>query len=144
MHVNDSRKYSSFSAEFFSVKERNSNENFFKVSQRQFLCFKKKWRASHSDFVKYFHDQWLLKNEQWFEKAAVGQPSNNNDSEYTNGVIKTEYTMRDRLVLVGQVLTCVLQIVSDWSETQNPESANCIEYATTPKVSLPVWTAACQ
>ena len=32
----------------------------------------------------------------------------------------------------------------EWSETRNPESANCIEYATTPKVSLPEWTKAYQ
>ena len=47
--------------------------------------------------------------------------------------------MRDRLP-IRQFLSIVLRIVFDWSETRNPESENCIEYATTPKVSLPEGT----
>jgi len=105
--------------------------------------FLKKWTAIHPDFVKYFREQWISKNYQWFEGAAVGQPSSNNGLEATNGVIKSEHTMRERLP-VGQFLSTTLEIVLQWSETRDPESANCIEYATTPKVSLPQWTKAYQ
>ena len=98
--------------------------------------FLKKWKAIHPDFVKYFREQWLSKNDLWFEGAAVGQPSSNNGLEFTNGVIKSEHTMRERLP-VGQFLSTVLRIVLEWSETRNPESANCIESVSYTHLTLP-------
>lgn len=105
--------------------------------------FLRKWKTLHPEFVKYFQAQWLAKNDQWFEGAALGMPSTNNGLEATNGVIKSEHTLRERLP-VGQFLNCVVDIVTEWSHVRDPTSVNCVQFATTPTWSLSLWTQAFQ
>ena len=55
------------------------------------------------EFVTYFEEQWFDKNQNWYEGAALGQPSTNSGIESTNAAIKRGHTLRERLP-VGQVL----------------------------------------
>ena len=105
--------------------------------------FLKKWQKVQPEFVTYFKEQWLDKNEQWYEGAALNYSSTNNGLESTNAIIKAEHTMRERLP-VGQFLSVMVEIVNEWSDRRNPVSPNCIKFKKTPKVSLAEWTKAFQ
>ncbi len=61
----------------------------------------KKWKGNNDakEFMSYFKDTWLDRNEGWYEGHAPGYPSTNNGLESINRCIKDEHTLRSRLRL---------------------------------------------
>lgn len=120
------------------------HENQFVQASKLFL---KKWRKNSSkqvqDFITHFEQEWLIKYPNWYEGAAVGLPSTNNGLESTNGVIKTEFTFRERKP-VGEFLGCVTEMLNTWSQRRDPQSVNCVFFEETPTNSLSLWTKAYQ
>jgi len=127
------------------LKEKHINDSWkFEFSQPNFLAWGNKiWTEIFVLEGSSGVSKKMEGNSSWLREIFLGavkrHPSSNNGLKSTNSVIKAEHTMWERLP-VGKFIFSVLQIVSEWSETRNPESANCIEYATTPKVSLLEWT----
>ena len=106
--------------------------------------FLKKWRTTKDSRVldvDYFDKEWQKKYPNWYEGAAENYPSTNNALEATNGVIKKEHTLRERLP-VGQFLNCMAEMVKKWSEARDSSSINCVLFAETKSVSLKMWTSA--
>ena len=97
--------------------------------------FLAKWQKEQDpviqNFIQYFESQWLSANSSWFEGAASGFPSTNNGLEATNAWIKRGHTLRERLP-VGQFLKSATDLVENWSQRHNPDSANCIRFADSP------------
>lgn len=112
-----------------------------------FAMFLEKWqKKKHSrvnNFLEYFEKEWFQKYPNWYEGAAPGHPSTNNGVESTNAAIKRENTLRERLP-VGQFLTCMAEMVEQWSRRRDPSSINCVTFAETPIPSLQLWTEAFQ
>lgn len=133
----------SFKRDLTTLQSSQDADTFQKASQ----LFIKKWKTSRNprvlDLLNYVEKQWLIKNECWFEGAAVGYPSTNNGLESTNAVIKREFSMRERMP-VGQFLKKVVHLVRHWSEKRNPDSINCTPFTEIPNISLQLWTAAYQ
>ena len=96
--------------------------------EKAFNLFKKKWNRVKDrrvkDFVSYFEEQWFDKNWNWYEGAALGQPSTNNGIESTNAAIKRSHTLRERLP-VGQFLNDLERLITKWSKSRDP---NCVNY----------------
>ena len=105
--------------------------------------FLKKWSTINPDFVKYFHDQWISKNMNWYESAAPGKPSTNNGLEGTNAVIKAEHILKERLP-EGQFLLCAMDVLETWSTKRNPTSINCVPFAHIHTSTSQEWTCAYQ
>ena len=91
-----------------------------------------------TDCVTHFCDQWLSKNCNWYEGAALGYPSTNNSIESTNVVVKRKHTFRERLP-VGQFSNAMVGIRQKWSRDRKPMSVNCIPFCQVPSVSLRQW-----
>ena len=112
-----------------------------------FNLFLKKWRKKRNsrvtDFVNYLEKEWFLKYPNWYEGDSLGQPSSNNGLESTNGVIKRNKTLRERLP-VGQFLNCTAEMIQKWSRCRDPLSVNSAPYAEAATPSLKLWTDAFQ
>lgn len=54
--------------------------------------FVQKWSLVSDDLMKYFQEEWLSKNRNWFEAFARRTPSTNNCIESFNNVVKTCHT----------------------------------------------------
>ena len=93
------------------------------------------------DCVSYFCDHWLLTNNNWYEGIALGTSSTNNGIESTNGVIKRENALRERLP-VGQFLNTASNILKKWFTDRQPECTNYKPFHENPSVSLRQWTDA--
>jgi hypothetical protein len=127
-----------------STLQMAANREIFLKAVDLFFCKWKKYSDPRVvDFLTYFREQWIEKNENWFEGAAPGYPSTNNGLESTNSAVKREHTFRERLPL-GQFLCVVTEMVEKWSNRRDPSSINCVEFAETPSISLKNWTAAYQ
>lgn len=97
-------------------------------------AFIEKWQ-SENDFVKYFKDQWLILNKNWYLGVHFGSPATNNGLESFNRIIKDEYTLRERLPL-SFFLNVADEMVSTWS---SQHSSNKV-FAESLTLSLKLWT----
>lgn len=61
------------------------SEGLFKSAMALFV---KKW-AAYNNFIKYFTDEWINHNPNWYEGAELNVPSSNNALEATNKIFKT-------------------------------------------------------
>ena len=116
------------------------DEITFTIASRLFL---QKCKKEYPDFFKYFEEQWLSKNAEWYEGAALTFPSTNNGLEATNAWLKRAQTFGERLP-VGQFLNNMTDVARQWSERRNPESENCTDFSNEPRPTLKEWTAAYQ
>lgn len=65
--------------------------------------------------MQYFQKEWLESHCNWYEGAAIYNPSTNNALESHNAVIKRSITMRKRLPL-NQLLTCISKLMNEISQ----------------------------
>lgn len=101
--------------------------------------FIKKW-SSYPQFTKYFQDEWLNQNRNWYEGAALKSPSTNIALEATNKLIREENMFRERLPL-NEFKEVLLNMVSRWSIQYE---LGLKTFNDKPTVSLSDWTAAFQ
>lgn len=80
-----------------------------------------------------------LSFRNWYEGAAGGLPSSNNEVEDTNSVIKKEHTLGKRYP-VETFLGVTNNMVKQWSERRDPKSANCVSFQEIRFVSLELKT----
>ncbi len=52
--------------------------------------FMTKWREELGELATYFHDNWIAKNQNWYEGFVPGCPSTNNGLEATHRVFKAD------------------------------------------------------
>lgn len=123
-----------------TVLQTSKDRGTFEKAAELFI---EKWNKKLPIFIAYFKKNWIEKDAQWYEGAAVGYPATNNGLEGTNATIKAAHTFRERLP-VGQFLNLVLDLVTDWSKQRDPASANCISFAESPDITMKIWTAAYQ
>ena len=94
-------------------------------------------------FIKYFKDNWLVINCNWFESYNhpnnAGSCSSNNGNEAINGVIKRQDTLRELLPLTTFLLVSC-NIVLKWSRARDPKDVNYKPFATEPTIKLCQWT----
>merc|ERR1719223_809918 len=88
-------------------------------------------------FMEKFKSNHVEKNRNWYEGAALCRPSTNNGLEGTNGVIKRNFTNRDRLP-VGRFIDMICQIVGSHSERHNERSSNFQKFAQSPEITFQV------
>lgn len=100
-----------------------------------------KWKPISSELVKYFEDEWLIKNRNWYEGFATRTPSQNNALESTNAVIKREQTLRERLDL-SQFRVVLFKMIMQWSD-EYINGLNSINFKE-PKIELKAWTSGYQ
>lgn len=105
-----------------------------------------KWfntRPDIHEFLEYFQEEWLKKNKNWYEGAALGYPSTNNGIEATNAIIKKEHTLRERLP-VGQFLNCLDNLLLKWSKERDHLLPTYKPFSLEPTISIKDWTEAYQ
>jgi len=111
----------------------NSEHIFLKASN----LFIDKW--SHQDaFIKYFKEEWLEKNQNWYEGAAKSAPSTNNALEASNRVIKDEHTLRERIPL-NQFKILAMEMIQKWSLAY---AYKLKAISKCPTITLETWIAA--
>ncbi|KAH0814939.1 hypothetical protein GEV33_007852 [Tenebrio molitor] len=69
-----------------------TDPEIFSLAAKAFLL---KWH-SETDFIKYFEEQWLIQNRNWYLGVNLGSPATKNALESFNRVIKDEHTLRER------------------------------------------------
>ena len=113
------------------------------IFERAIELFNEKW-ASEQEFLKYFNEQWVERNNGWYEGYATGIPSTNNALESVNRSVKDEHSFGCRMA-VGQFFELVkCHIVHNWSSDRNPDDINAKIYASEPVYTLKYQTAAYQ
>jgi MULE transposase domain/SWIM zinc finger len=104
----------------------------------------KKYDACTTDvtsFLEYFRQEYLVSHAGWYEGVDFFAPSTNNGLESTNNVIKSHYTLRERLPM-HQFLSSLRNMVFDWSLNCDPIRPNAKPFAHKPTVNLKLQTAA--
>lgn len=107
----------------------------FKMASKLFI---KKWQTEEPEFAKYFQNEWIIKNGNWYEGAARLAPSTNNGLESFNSVIKKEATFRKRLSVADFTQT-LCKLVEDSSKDYK---RNIVTMATEPNISRKQYTTA--
>lgn len=82
----------------------------FNAASRAFIAK----HATHTAFIDYFEQQWLIENPNWFLGAATPSPVTNNALESFNKTIKDHNTLRERFSL-SHFLAVVSEMVTQWS-----------------------------
>lgn len=98
--------------------------------------FVRKWSTVSKDLKKYFQEEWLTKNRNWFEAFARRTPSTNNCTESFNNTIKT-HTHRERLA-IGEFRRILFDMVREWAVTKQSELI--IIHNDRPLINLGMWT----
>lgn len=101
--------------------------------------FFEKWE-SHERFLKYFKDEWIIQNKNWYEGLRLYTPSTNNALESCNRVIKKENTIRERLPL-SKFRVILFEMAQSWS---NSYKNNLKHFQLKASIDLPLWTEAYQ
>lgn len=135
--ISDKKKQAIFMSELDKLQLSRSPQIFETASK----LFIDKWETVSKDLVKYFKDEWLVKNPNWYEGYAVGAPSTNNALEATNRVIKDEQTFRERLDL-SQLRIVLFNMITQWSR-EYVEKLNMVNFGY-PDIDLKWWTAGYQ
>lgn len=99
--------------------------------------FVEKWSKVSKELVKYFEDEWLVQNRNWYEGFRVKTPSTNNGLESKNRLIKDEHTLRERLDL-SQFRVVLFSMVKQWS-IEYTSGLNTLNSGA-PTVDLEMWT----
>lgn len=84
--------------------------------------FLKKYKNKEQKFSKYFKREYVLKHGNWYECYALRTPSTNNAIEATNNVLKTQFTLREKLPL-GRFNSLLLDIGSSYSTSYVSEKS---------------------
>jgi hypothetical protein len=104
----------------------------FKLLWEQFC---KKWRSKRksdvSNFIEYMEKNWILTNCNWYEGAAHGYPSSNDELESTYKQIKDSFTFRNGLPMM-QFLELLMKIVTKWTQDRMATKSVDPPHLTTP------------
>lgn len=95
--------------------------------------FVEKW-STEEDFIEYFTDEWITQNPNWYEGAMQRVPSTNNALEALNGVIKSQFTFRERLSL-PEFIQVLENLVSQFSRRYDTD----LQFATEPSIARITW-----
>lgn len=99
--------------------------------------FLKKWQQEN-EFCRYFKNEWIFRNRNWFEGIQLLTPSTNNCLESANNLLKKQYTFRERLDL-SHFLHVMLKTTTEWSQQYQFKIK---EFAGQTTIDLKLWTAA--
>jgi hypothetical protein len=116
-----------------------TDPEIFSLAAKAFLL---KWH-SETDFIKYFEEQWLIQNRNWYLGVNLGSPATKNALESFNRVIKDEHTLRERFP-ISRFLVVATEMVNHWSTQYSSTSAENRVFATTPTLALREWTRSYQ
>ena len=83
--------------------------------------FQAKWREEAA-FLNYFNNQWLNKNNGWFEGHSEREASTSNAIESTHKQMKDFGDMRSRHALRQFLQKIEPGLVHEWSMSRNPEN----------------------
>jgi hypothetical protein len=137
--VNDAAFCKFIMQDICSIQPAENYEMFIK----SFELFKTKWlekkNVTVDNFIKYFEEQWVLKNFNWFEGAYEGIPSHDNGLESTNRYIKDFHTFRRRLSL-SEFLTCLINFVKNWSKDRDTLITENKFFYDAPHLDTRLWT----
>lgn len=109
------------------------------VFDRACESFMVKWK-DQKEFIKYFSDEWLIMNRNWYLGALPGTPATNNALEAFNRTIKDENTLRERHSL-SRFLVLAKDMVTEWS---NSYVIGTKSVSQQPTITLKQWTEAFQ
>lgn len=112
-----------------------------KVFEQAVVLFVAKWENESKEFMKYFKDEWLIKNPHWFEGIAKLVPSTNNALESFNRLIKDEQTFRKRTELKIFRIQ-VFDMIKQWSVEY--DAGLKVINNDGPRIDLFLWTMAYQ
>ena len=121
--------------------------DIFKAASKLFLNeFECDMDEDVTIFIKYFKENWLDINSNWFESYNhphnAGSISTNNGNESINGLIKREDTLRNLLSL-NAFMSVAFGILRKWSVARDPScNINAKPFVTEPSISLSLWTEA--
>lgn len=90
-------------------------------------------------FPDYFKRSYLDKTNRWALTFSPLCPSTNNGLESTNGIIKEQKTLRERLP-TNVFLAKMKDIAFNWSKRRDSDSINCIHFDAFPFIELDKWT----
>lgn len=82
------------------------------------ILFLDKWRDAEPDFVAYFKNYWIKRNQNWYNGAHLLTPSTNNGLEGFNGNLKIHDTFYKRRGL-SEFKFRLLEIMSDRSRKKH-------------------------
>lgn len=85
----------------------------FDVFDRACESFLAKWK-DQQEFIKYFEEQWLIMNRNWYLGVLPGTPVTNNALEAFNRTIKDDHTLRERHS-VSRFPVVAKDMVTEWS-----------------------------
>ena len=110
---------------------------------QSFQLFKTKWLEKNNKtvntFIKYFEEQWIKINFNWFEGAYSGVPSHDNGLESTNRYIKDYHTFKRRLSLT-EFLACLIVMVRNWSKDRDSSVSDRNFFYEVPPLDTRLWT----
>jgi hypothetical protein len=115
----------------------SQNEEIFEKGSRMFVT---KWKEEQNEFIKYFQNEWLVLNRNWFEGIQKMIPSTNNDLEVFNRVIKNENILRERLP-ISRFSIILKEYIRSWSLKY---TARTKEVHLHPVIDLELWTKSYQ
>ena len=105
--------------------QQSLNEQIFNSAVALFF---EKWSAhgeSVAEFLNYLKQEWIERNNGWYEGFALEISSTNNALESFNRSVKQHHTFGCRMA-VGQFLEFLkIQIVKSWSTDRDPAQLNC-------------------
>ena len=111
----------------------------FPYKMEQSNCTKARFKNELESFPDYFKRSYLDKTNKWALTFSPLCPSTNNGLESTNGIIKEQKTLRERLP-TNVFLTKMKDIAFNWSKRHDSDSINCIHFDAFPFIELDKWT----
>lgn len=90
------------------------------------------------ELVKYFENEWLVQNRNWYEGFRAKKQSTNNCLESKNRLIKDEHTLREGIDL-SQFRVVLFSMLKQWS-IEYTSGLNTIRYSGAPTLDLDIWT----
>ncbi len=131
-------EYLNHKRDIFSL-QTSKDEKTFCVATGLFL---KKWSSKKEQRIKervaYFNSEWLEQCSNWYKCIAIRYQSTNNGIKGTNGVLKKDFSLYERLP-VGQFLRFIADVLTQWSKARMP-GINCIPFHKRTSPSLTEWT----
>lgn len=129
--ISDKKAQKSILQDIDALQSVTSSEAFGVASQ----LFLRKWE-NQTSFIKYFKEEWLTQNCNWYLGAAPGSPATNNALESFNRSIKDSNTLRERFPL-SRFLVVASEMVNEWSQKNTREP-----FSNVPPIHLNDWTKA--
>lgn len=110
------------------------------IFNKALQCFVEKWENEEKEFIKYFKQEWIHLNPNWFEGIMLFTPTTNNPQESFHSVVKSHHTFRERKSL-AHFLTTAMDCVRDWSIQYKNKIKS---FATEMTINIELWTKAYQ